>query len=150
MLIDQVRTSIEEGGLDVYRGAVEELGEDYDPLDVAAATLKMLAGVDRKADIGKGGVSAATVDSGADAEAGMVRIFINVGRNEGVRPGDIVGAIAGEAGIPGRSIGAIDLYDTYAFAEVPQDVGRKVVDALNSTTLRGHALRTEVARPRGK
>ena len=150
VLIEQVRAAIEEGGLDVYRGAVEELGEDYDPLDVAAATLKMLAGVDRKADIGKGGVSAATVDSGADAEAGMVRIFINVGRNEGVRPGDIVGAIAGEAGIPGRSIGAIDLYDTYAFAEVPQDVGRKVVDALNATTLRGHVLRTEVTRARGK
>jgi ATP-dependent RNA helicase DeaD len=79
----------------------------------------------------------------------MSRLFVNVGRNEGIRPADIVGAIAGEAGIPGRSIGAIDLYDTYAFVEVPQEVARKVVDALNRATLRGHPVRVEIARPRG-
>ncbi|HEY8285215.1 MAG TPA: DbpA RNA binding domain-containing protein, partial [Chloroflexota bacterium] len=62
---------------------------------------------------------------------------------------DIVGAIAGEAGIPGRVIGAIDLYEQYAFVEVPSESARKVVEALNRTTLRGHAVRAEVAKPRG-
>jgi ATP-dependent RNA helicase DeaD len=89
------------------------------------------------------------VDAGV-AEPGMSRLFLNVGRNEGIRPADIVGAIAGEAGIPGRAIGAIDLYDTYAFVEVPQESARKVVEALGRTTLRGHPVRAEVARPRGK
>jgi ATP-dependent RNA helicase DeaD len=143
-LIDQLRSAIEEGGLEQYRDAAEALSEDFDPIDVAAAALKQLANIDRRAELNKG-----PVDPGSDlAEPGMTRLFLNVGRNEGVRPADVVGAIAGEAGIPGRTIGAIDLYDTYAFVEVPQEVGKRVVEALNRATLRGHPVRAEIARPR--
>lgn len=146
MLVDQVRQALNGGGLDAYRIAAEELSEEIDPIDVAAAALKLLATADRKPELSRGG----SVDPGSDgAEPGMSRLFLNVGRNEGIRPGDIVGAIAGEAGIPGRTIGAIDLYEGYAFVEVPQEAARKVVDALNRTTLRGHPVRAEVARPRG-
>ena len=49
----------------------------------------------------------------------MVRLFLSVGRAEGVRPGDIVGAIANEANIPGQAIGAIDIYDHVSSVEVP-------------------------------
>jgi ATP-dependent RNA helicase DeaD len=144
LLIEQLRTAIEEGGLEQYRDAAEALSEDFDPIDVAAAALKQLANIDRRAELNKG-----PVDPGSDlAEPGMTRLFLNVGRNEGVRPADVVGAIAGEAGIPGRTIGAIDLYDTYAFVEVPQEVGKRVVEALNRATLRGHPVRAEIARPR--
>jgi ATP-dependent RNA helicase DeaD len=144
LLVDQVRAAIEAGGLEQYRIAVEELCEEYDSIDVAAAALKQLANIDRRAELKKG-----PVDPGSDsAEDGMTRLFLNVGRNEGVRPADVVGAIAGEAGIPGRTIGAIDLYDTYAFVEVPQEVARRVVDALNRATLRGHPVRAEIARPK--
>ena len=144
MLIDQIRAAIDEGGLEAYRDAAEALCDDYDALDIAAAALKQLAGIDRRAELKKG-----PVDPGSDVtEPGMTRLFLNVGRNEGVRPADIVGAIAGEAGIPGRTIGAIDLYDTYAFVEVPQEVAKRVVEALNHASLRGHPVRAEVARPR--
>ncbi len=144
MLIEQVRATLEEGGLEAYRDAAEVLSEDYDAIDVAAAALKQLAGLDRRAELKKG-----LVDTGSEAtEPGMSRLFLNVGRNEGVRPADIVGAIAGEAGIPGRTIGAIDLYDTYAFVEVPQEEARRVVDALNRSSLRGRPVRAEIARPR--
>ena len=145
LLIEQVRGAIEGGGLDLYRVAAEELSEENDPIDVAAAALKLLATVDRKTELTR-----SPGEGGADgAEPGMSRLFVNVGRNEGIRPADIVGAIAGEAGIPGRSIGAIDLYDTYAFVEVPQEMARKVVEALNRASLRGHPVRVEIARPRG-
>ncbi|HWE61532.1 MAG TPA: DEAD/DEAH box helicase [Chloroflexota bacterium] len=148
VLIAQVRGALDEGGIELYREAAEELSDELDPLDVAAAALKLLANVDRKAELSRGG---SVADAGVDAaEPGMSRLFVNLGRNEGIRPADIVGAIAGEAGIPGRVIGAIDLYDTYTFVEVPQESARKVVDALNRATLRGRPIRAEIARPRGK
>jgi ATP-dependent RNA helicase DeaD len=147
LLVEQLRAAIEGGGLEPYRLAAEELSEDADPIDVAAAALKLLATIDSKKT--EGGVKRA-VDPGSDgAEPGMARLFINVGRNEGIRPADIVGAIAGEAGIPGRAIGVIDLYEQYAFVEVPQESARHVVEALNRTSLRGHAVRAEVAKARG-
>ena len=51
---------------------------------------------------------------------GMVRLFINIGKAQKVRAKDILGAIAGEANIPGKLVGAIDLYDKYTFVEVPK------------------------------
>ena len=145
LLVEQLRAAMDSGGLEPYRLAAEELCEDADPIDVAAAALKLLATIDKKPEPGK-----RVADPGSDgAEPGMARLFLNVGRNEGVRPADIVGAIAGEAGIPGRAIGVIDLYEQYAFVEVPSEDARKVVEAINRTYLRGHAVRAEVAKPRG-
>ena len=50
----------------------------------------------------------------------MARLFVNIGKNQGVKPGDILGAIAGESGMPGRMVGSIDMYDKYTFVEVPR------------------------------
>ncbi|HMA37748.1 MAG TPA: DbpA RNA binding domain-containing protein, partial [Chloroflexia bacterium] len=69
------------------------------------------------------------------------------GRATGVRPGDIVGAIANEAGIPGRSIGAIDIYDRATFVEVPAADRERVVRALARTTIKGQRLQVEVVGP---
>ncbi len=53
------------------------------------------------------------------AEPGMVRLFINIGKKQKVRIGDILGAVAGESGMEGKLVGAIDMYDKYTFVEVP-------------------------------
>lgn len=81
---------------------------------------------------------------------GMARLFIRVGRQDGVRPTDIVGAIANEAHIPGDSIGDIDIYDGFSFVEVPEDTAEQVRTALNATTIRGRAPRATLARPAGE
>ena len=80
---------------------------------------------------------------------GMARLFIRVGRQDSIRPTDIVGAIANEAHIPGDSIGDIDIYDTFSFVEVPEEVADRVRNALNATTIRGRAPRATLARPAG-
>jgi ATP-dependent RNA helicase DeaD len=77
----------------------------------------------------------------------MARLFLRVGKRDGVRPSDIVGAIANEAAVPGDTIGDIDLYDTFSFVEVPEDLARPVVAALNQTTIRGRPPRATLARP---
>lgn len=77
----------------------------------------------------------------------MARLFLRVGRRDGVRPADLVGAIANEAGVPGDAIGDIDLYDTFSFVEVPEDMSDIVRAALNATTIRGRQPRATIARP---
>lgn len=80
-------------------------------------------------------------------ERGMARLFINVGREDGVRPGDLVGAIANEAGIAGGAIGAIDIYDHFAFVEVPSAEAETVIEALLRTSIRGRRVKVNVAVP---
>jgi ATP-dependent RNA helicase DeaD len=64
-----------------------------------------------------------------------------------VRPQDIVGAIANESGIPGRSIGAIDILDTYTFVDIPSDFVQRVLGAMTQTRIKGRAINIEVAAP---
>jgi len=77
----------------------------------------------------------------------MTRLFLRVGRRDGVRPADIVGAIANEAGVPGDAIGDIDLYDTFSFVEAPETLADTIIAALNRTTIRGREPRVSIARP---
>jgi ATP-dependent RNA helicase DeaD len=79
----------------------------------------------------------------------MVRLFMDVGRKNGLRPTDIVGAIANEAGIPGRSIGAIDIYDHYAFVEIPAEYKDQVLQAMQRTRIRNQRANLRVAPGRG-
>jgi ATP-dependent RNA helicase DeaD len=66
-----------------------------------------------------------------------VRLFIGTGRAGGLRPGDIVGAIANEAGVPGSAIGAIEIADDFSLVEVPADAADHVIERLRRTKIRG-------------
>ena len=74
---------------------------------------------------------------GAASDGDMVRLFVGAGRRAGVRPGDLVGAITGESGIEGRSIGAIEINDAFSLVEVPADRADDIVVALRGTKNRG-------------
>ena len=144
-MIDQIRSAIQQGNLEPYMSIVEELGDDYDAVEIAAAAFKVLGdGLLVRAD---------TAPQGADGDAagvepGMTRLFIHAGRRAGIRPMDIVGAIANESGLPGNRVGAIDLYDNFTFVEVPSEDAGRVLNALNKTTLRGHRVEVNIARPK--
>ncbi len=79
----------------------------------------------------------------------MTRLFISVGRNQGIRPQDVVGAIANEAKIPGRAIGAIDILDAYTFVDVPSDTAQRVIEALTAASVKGRSVSVEIAQPGG-
>jgi ATP-dependent RNA helicase DeaD len=85
--------------------------------------------------------------AGFQTAPGLQRLFIDMGREDGLRPADLVGAIAGEANIPGSSIGAIDMYDRFCFVEVPQAAAEQVLKALSSAMVRGRRVKATVARP---
>ena len=69
--------------------------------------------------------------------AGMIRIRVGVGRRAGIRPADLVGAIANESGIDSRAIGAIDIADAYSLVEVNETVVERVVEAISRTYIKG-------------
>ena len=75
----------------------------------------------------------------------MARLFINIGKAQKVKAKDILGAIAGEANIPGKLVGAIDLYDKYTFVEVPKEHARAVLKAMKNVKIKGKAINIEPA-----
>ena len=62
-------------------------------------------------------------------EAGMVRLRMNLGEQHGLRPGDVVGAIASEVGIPGRAIGEINIFRDHTFVDVSEKHVRRILQA---------------------
>lgn len=76
----------------------------------------------------------------------MVRLFINAGRKQSMRPADIVGAIAGEAKINGKLIGSIDMYDNYTFVDVPREHARNIIRAMKNCKIRGLNINVEKAK----
>ena len=83
-------------------------------------------------------------DTGAE-EPGMVRLFINIGKKQKARPGDILGALAGESGMPGKLIGTIDMFDKYTFVEVPKEYARDVLHAMQNVKIKGKSIAIEPA-----
>ena len=79
----------------------------------------------------------------------MVPLFCTIGENAGLRPGDLVGAIANEAGVPGRAVGAIDIRAKVSFLEVAAEHAPAVLEAMNQVTIRGRRTAIVLARPSG-
>lgn len=75
----------------------------------------------------------------------MVRLFMNIGSSKKVRVNDIVGAFAGEADIPGKALGSIDIFDNFSFVDVPKQYVDQVVDVMNGNTVKGTKVAVEVA-----
>ena len=118
--------------------------EDYTSIDIAVALLNILIGKQREEDA----LQEDKFEKGEGVGAEMVRFFINVGRQQKIRPRDIVGAIAGEAKIPGDLIGAIDIHDRFSFVEVPKEHARRVLLAMKKSNIKGKSISIEKARRR--
>jgi ATP-dependent RNA helicase DeaD len=149
-----LRERLIQGDLDDVRSVIESLAEEFDVVDVAAAAVKLAqAGADGDREIeipepqrdehpvrgsGPGRVPRRTrLPRGRDDTA---RIFVGAGRQAGIRPADLVGAITGEAGIPSRELGAIEIADRFSLVEVPQDRAEEIVAAMKKATLRGQKV----------
>lgn len=142
-ILDKVDNIIKNEDLTKIIALLEERinEEDYTSLDIASALLKMIMGEENREDI--------VIDeedySDTGAEVGMVRLFINIGKKHKTKPGDILGAIAGETGMPGRLIGTIDMYDKYTFVEVPREYAHEVIEVMKKAKIKGKNINVEPA-----
>ena len=73
-------------------------------------------------------------------EGPWTRLFVGGGRNDGIRPGDLVGAITNEAGVSGALVGAIQIADNYSLVEVASDAADDIIRALHGATIKGRKL----------
>jgi len=130
----------------------ELIAAGHDPLNVAAAALKIARGDEKQRPIaeitevkderrkeergrresfgqrdGSGRGSKQRLKGAASHEAGMVRMKLNKGKVHGVRPSDIVGTIAFHANIPGYTIGKIRIEEKVTFVDIPEDVVEQVL-----------------------
>ena len=77
---------------------------------------------------------------GTPVSGNMTRLFVSLGRHAGIRPQDLVGAIAGEAGLSGRDVGEIQIGDRFSFVDVPASEADRVIEALRATKIRGRRV----------
>ncbi len=161
--LNQALEIIDEFDLSRLVNIIEKkiLEDDYTALDLAAALIRISMGEENQDIVDdcrtarslddlsgkfentrKGGNSRGSRNSGGKNQ---VRLFMNIGKNHNVKPGDILGAIAGESGIPGNMIGSIDMYDKYTFVEISKDSAQKVINVMKKVKIRGKNVNIEVA-----
>ena len=138
-----LRERLASGDFDDVRVVVESLSDEFDVVDIAAAAVKMahltMAGDGDDKQIG-------SPPPVASAPGRFTRLFVGAGKNQKIRPADIVGAIAGESGVPSSAIGAIRISETFSVVEVPDDRADDIITAMRGASLRGR--KTVVRRDR--
>ena len=148
-----LRESILEEELDGFRVVVESLSEEFDLMEIALAAVRLahtaIGGPDDEEDIPEAFVSSAPKGQSREARpnrnkraasgssAGMARLFINLGREAGLRPQDLVGAITGETSLSGRDVGSIEISGRFSLIDVPDGAAEEVINALRNTKIRG-------------
>ncbi len=96
---------------------------------------------DKGAKSGKSGKDGKGADRGDRLSKGdAVRLYFPIGRSARVRPGDLVGAIAGETSLSGRDIGAIEITENFSLVEVPGRAVEEVIGAMKRTTIKGKKI----------
>jgi len=162
-----IRERLLAGDLDDVRVVVESLAQEFDIVDIAAAAVKLAHAIDAAEEterdipavaapserpsregrtpqrfsggaiVGRAGTDRAAGRERKGRGENVARLFIGAGRQAGIRPGDLVGAITGEAGINSRELGAIEIADRFSLIEVPESRADEIIEALKATTIRG-------------
>jgi ATP-dependent RNA helicase DeaD len=158
-----LRERLIAGDFDDVRVVVETLGEEFDVVDIAAAAVKLAhAAVAGDADeqevpappprekpargSGKEPRSSSREPAGGRSKRQRVgseeyvRLFIGAGRRAGIRPADLVGAIANESGISSRDLGQIEIADGFSLVEVPERVADHVIASMKRASIRGNKV----------
>src|SRR5207244_757427 len=120
---------------------------EYDATEVAAAAASLLERATAAAKIAATTAlparpAAPEVGSGSAAASGgdFVRVFMTVGERDGVRTGDLVGALTGEAGITSDRIGKIEMRETHTLVEIAAADADSVIEKITGKSVRGRRI----------
>jgi len=171
LIFDELRERLETGKFSTYQDNIDRLLEQgHTPTDIAGALVTMLRessgregeqiAEDReperpeaprrgvRGDDGPAKKREPRRDRDAAAEAGMARLFLNLGKTQGILPKDIVGMMYREAELPDGSLGRITLFPRHTLVDVPEDYAENVIRALRNSKLRGRPFRIDHDRER--
>lgn len=142
-LLDPIREALASDETTVNLAAIQPLFDEAGPAEVAAAAVTLWRASARSARPYYRPDGALEV-----AQPEWDQLFLACGRRDGIGPGDILGAIVGEAKIDGSQVGKITVLETHTLAEVDRKVSAQVVQAVNGASLRGRSVRVDYDRPR--
>jgi ATP-dependent RNA helicase DeaD len=155
--------------------ALEPLLTEFDGLEIAAAALRLFerertdertrreseraqdrseSSVERGAERADRGAPRQAEGAGRSRDSqSFTRVYLSIGERDGVRPGDLVGAITGESGITSDRIGKLDIRESFSVAEIAAGDAAAVIEKMNGASLKGRRLTARVderpaARPR--
>jgi ATP-dependent RNA helicase DeaD len=161
----QLRETIRSGDGESFRAVFDSLSDEFDVVEIALAAIK-LAHQATAPESDEQEIPTATVRDGKKSDrfdkkhdrfdkkhdrkgkrdrfnksdADSVRLYVSGGKSAGIRPKDLVGAIAGESGLAGREIGPIDIQDRFSLVSVPADKADHVIDSMRGVALRGKKI----------
>jgi ATP-dependent RNA helicase DeaD len=172
VLLEKMRVWLKRGRAKKERELVEQFAaEGFDPLEIAANALKMARADEKQRPIepisplqsrppreprphgsraprepGAARPADGRFQSAQSHESGMVRLIFRAGREQGIRPADVVGSIAYHADIPGKTIGAIKIQAGQTFVDVPEQFVSQVLAKSGDYQVRKHAITIELAK----
>ena len=158
---DQISQAIADDKLKFYLKVIRDYAQETEqPAEVIAAAVMQIGqnGRDflvkdrpkrerdsRQTDASHGGPKDHSKSRAGKPSSGMARYRLAVGKRDGVRPGNIVGAVANEAGIEGNSIGPIQIYQSYTTIDLPQHLSTDVQEILREAWVSGRQLKMRPA-----
>ncbi|HET6680136.1 MAG TPA: DEAD/DEAH box helicase, partial [Gemmatimonadaceae bacterium] len=125
--------------------ALEPLLDEFDGVEIAAAALRLYERERTRASAVPAPAPAARSEAPRDAAPSRVagaytRVFLSIGNDDGVRPGDLVGAITGESGITSSDVGKIDIRDRHSLVEIASHLAPKVIEKMTGVTVKGRRV----------
>jgi len=142
-IIDVIQSEENKENKILFNEVIQSLTDQFNIRDIASALLRIAysdslpVNVEDTYDFGETGAS-----------KGMVRFFMNVGRNVNMSPQNLIKEISELVGIPGKAVGRIDIFEKFTFIEVPEDVAPFVYEALRQSRINGARVNLEPAKPR--
>lgn len=162
LLANKVMVWLKRGRCLNERAMAERMiAEGFDALDIAAAALKVARAEEKQRPIypiqvvqearpepKQARKSSEPFRRSANQNAfepGMLRLQLNIGRQQGIKPGEIVGVIAKRADIPGSAIGKIRIQDNHTFVDVPEEMVQHVIARTRDVSIRKMRMDLQLA-----
>jgi len=145
-LKERIQEFIDDKRFDKFLAMAEKISAEMQPIEAVAALLKFqLEGIGSDTAGPEAGTFSLDDTGGTP---GFARLFMTIGKEQGIRVGDIVEAISKKANIPRDAIRGVNIFDTFTFVEVPRNAAEKVVEFMHQSILSGRKIAVAPARPR--
>jgi ATP-dependent RNA helicase DeaD len=142
---ETVENILQDNNLDPYREIAKELLEFFDKEDALSALLRhafSLKGI----ELIEAKEKVVNDFGNTGAKPGMVRLFVTIGRQQNMRPGDLAKIISQEVDMPAHLVRSINIYDKFTFLEVPEEYAHRVINTMDRNTISGRRIAVQLAR----
>ncbi|MBL4931364.1 DEAD/DEAH box helicase [Clostridium paridis] len=137
----KVKETIEGEDFSKFIPLAEQIDAEFDLVDVAAALMNMIYSKEVSYDSSENSIS-------VKSSGGYERLFINLGRKDGMNPKSLLAFLSEGARFRKEDIGDIDIFDKYTFIDASEDAARHIMKNTIGKRVRGRKVNIEIANSR--